>query len=646
MNWVAIVAVLVTLIFFYFIGSIVLWLCGKATKREPFSDAFLRLVIGTTTIATIYAMIITCCDTIMTGFVVIGLLYLILDRRNLHRMSFSDLFKFDKDTIKPLIFFLIVGAFMTVYFGLFYYHEPLNTPFHPDNYIYSYNAYSNQQNGTEVLCYYIPGMANVSLYHYFESWTTALIATVFSINYLETFTIVLMSIWIAILTTGIVAISNRYNSNIFMKIIACCAIFLSAILLSYNPISQAYAMASNHKNLLTAIFLLSFLISVFKESKFYYLWLLCLPIVNVAHAPIIVSSVGLLSLILLCKEKNKKQFAQMVVSALFVAAFILLFYFLQSKPLGTPSSSAGGTAGGGSIAAFISDNYSISNFANMFIRDIIVCYAVYLPYLLPLALLLFIGRKTIAKSFFSEHKIVLIYFIVTLLLGVCCHFMFYPFNKYDSGQLNSNHNLNYMNLLVLISFLYVSAKLKDRGKVTNIMFCCFVALVSIYNVFVYSATIQTKKSKVITDEVYASNIKNYIEENNVNRLGARIIKDVADCDLKVYDKVSDVKSMAKFGTEIDGLAAIALNLYNVPMENNEFDCKNVNCGKTRFGRFAMSNYDGIQNINDIRLDYMRENGLFFLLVPKDLDVPSQIINEADTIFIDRQTGERFVFLKK
>ena len=82
MNWMALLAIIVSLVIFYIAGSFVLWLSRTAPKTDRFYETFVRLIVGLFSVVSVYAIVKTCGNTILWGFLIVGALYLIYAKRN------------------------------------------------------------------------------------------------------------------------------------------------------------------------------------------------------------------------------------------------------------------------------------------------------------------------------------------------------------------------------------------------------------------------------------------------------------------------------------------------------------------------------------------------------------------------------------
>ena len=65
MNWIALLAIVVSLVAFYVAGSLLLWLARFAHRQDSFYDTFVKLLVGLVGVVTTYAIVKTSGNTIL-----------------------------------------------------------------------------------------------------------------------------------------------------------------------------------------------------------------------------------------------------------------------------------------------------------------------------------------------------------------------------------------------------------------------------------------------------------------------------------------------------------------------------------------------------------------------------------------------------
>lgn len=625
MNWIALVAIIVSIVVLYFVGTIITSPFVDDSK-DSFYDTFVRLVVGFLVVTTIYAIVKTGGNTVQFGLLLLGAFYIV-----------SKALK--KDIRKPVFNISIVGIstacavglLFFVYYALFYYNTPINNILHNDYYVYAFNSYSNQLSGIETTGVYLDGMLKVSPYHYIEGWFCALIANTFCINYLETFSICVQCILSSIVVLGLISLAKIYTSKLVLIIFACTTISLSAVLLDYAPIRQSMAMGGNIKDCIAAMFIIAFMISIMKGNT-NYLWLLCLPIANAALSPIIMSTLFIFAFVLYKLDKNKSKLIYNLVEIFVIGIFLVLFYVLRQNDFPHVNTSA-------SFVPVLISSYTLVDFLHIAYRTI-VNYAMYVPYFIPL-IFLFVIKRNLIGEFFLSHSKQLIFIVISAICGLICHYLYYPINKVDSDQLDTLVNMTLMNLIVLISFLFVCQKLEN--KISKCIFYIFIVIVSAYNVWIFTESIVSRR-RILANEVdvdYRNNIMSYFSNNKISHIGARLLP--SDLLGSVYMNACDIYQMGFLGGSLDGLAAICIS--PLSMLEEQSSCTSVFPPNNIFNNY-LSQFDTSYDLDSIQVDFITRYDLGYIIVHKHAELPNAICPLVDTVYTDNITGEGFVILKK
>lgn len=623
MNLIALIAILSTLLILYIVGTIITSpFCAK--DNDLCYDTFVSLVVGFLAVTTVYAIVKTGGNTIQWGVLILGASYVIKKNveKGIHKVNM-------KFSIGSISIACVSGVIFFLYYAWFYYASPVNNIFHFDNYVYAYNSFSNQYNGIETTRIYLEGMAKATPYHYIEGWLCAMMANMFHINYLETFSVCVQCIFSAIVVMGLISLAKIYTDKLSIIIFACTTIFLSAILLDYSPIRQSMAMGGTIKDLVSAIFIIGFIISLLRK-KTNYLWLLCLPISNVALTPVVMSALFLFAFVQFYVERNRGTLLYNLLTIIVLSIFIALFYFVQ--PNNFPKSSFNGN-----IVQTLLESYSINGFLYMTYRTL-VSYSVYVPYFIPL-LIVFAIRRDIS-SFLKSHTQLMLFLVISAFCGLLCHYMYYPIDNYDSGQLDILVNMTLMNLMVLISLLFVAQTIYH--KVSMILFGIFLCSISIYNIWVFTESILSRRTIVAELRTfdYRKNILDYFAEHDISNVGARFLP--PNSSGISFKNVGDIYQMGFLGGDKDGLAAINLSPINISEEQLHWNSiiPQSNIFNDYLSQFEQYNLDSVQ------LEFIKKYHLGFIICDSKVELPVGIESLIDTTFTDAKTGERFVFLKR
>ena len=626
MNWIALLAIIVSIVVLYFVGTIITSPFVDESK-DSFYDTFVKLIVGFLTVTTVYAIVKTGGNTVQLGLLLLGAFYIV--RKALKKDIRRPIFKISLAGISTAC---AVGLLFFIYYALFYYNTPVNNIFHVDIYVYAFNSYNNQLYGIEAAGIYLDGMPRATPYHYIEGWLCALIANLFHINYLEIFSICLPCIFSSIVIIGLVSFARTYTDKFGIVVFASFTIFLSAVLLDYSPILQSMAIGGNFKNSLVAMFILGFMISI-RNGKMNYSWMLCLPIVNASLAPIIMSSLFIFSFVMYYKFDKVKQMLICNIAEIFtLSIFIVLFYVLQRNDFPQANSL-------GILSPTLISSYSISRFFHMGYRTI-VNYAMYVPYLIPLIIIFAIKRETVSV-FFKSHGKQLIFIVISAFCGFVLHYLYYPIDNYNSGQLDTLVNMTIMNLMVLMIILFVVQNIER--KIFRIAMFSFMMIVGVYNVWVFSESILSRRT-VLAEKLdidYRNNILDYFSEHNVPLIGARLLP--SDLLGNYYKNTYDIYQMGFLGGSLDGVATLFLSPLNLSEEQSHWN--SIIPQSNTFNDY-LSQFDAPYDFESVQIDFIKRYNLGYVVAHPRADLSNDILSIVDTTFIDVKTGERFMFLKR
>lgn len=622
MNWVALVAIIICLLLVYAIGTIIIS-PFRDENNDSFYDTFLCLIVGFVAITTLYAIVKTSGNTIQLGFLVIGIFYIVrkLLKRNIKRPIL-------KVSLAGVMTTCGIGLFFFIYYGLFYYNNPVDNILYFDDYVYTFNSYNNQFYGVEASGIYLDGMSKATPYHYIEGWLCAFIANIFHLNYFETYSVCLRCIFPSIVIIGLISYARLYTDKSFVVIFACFTIFLSAVLLDYSPIRQNMAIGENCKDLISGMFLTGFIIS-FKKDEVNYLWLLCLPIANAALTPVVMSSLFIFAFFQYFKRKDRKKLFWNLLVIIVLSIFIALFYYMQHSTFPKKSLDS-------NIIPTLFSSYSIKDFLHMTYRTL-VNYAMYLPYFIPLVIVFIVKRNIF--EFIKTHGQLIAFIIISAICGLLCHYMYYPVNNYDSGQLDTLVNMIFMDLMVLTSFLFAFSCLEH--KISNGLLYVFMAIVSTYNVWIFTESIISRRTITadICDSAYRDSIKDYFSEYSISRIGLRLLLP----NDNRYSDAYDLLCVCHLGTSIDGLAALNLSRSNLSEEQSHW---NSIIPQSNIFNGYLSQLKQDYDLDSVQVDFIKKYNLGYMVVPSGYQLSDALAMLVDTTFVDGKTGERFMILKR
>ena len=233
----------------------------------------------------------------------------------------------------------------------------------------------------------------------------------------------------------------------------------------------------------------------------------------------------------------------------------------------------------------------------------------------------------------------MLFLVISAFCGLLCHYMYYPIDNYDSGQLDTLVNMTLMNLIVLISLLFVGQTIEH--KFSMILFGILLCAISIYNIWVFTESILSRRTMVseLRASDYRTHILNYFTEHDISHIGARLLP--SNSQGIAFKNVGDVYQMGFLGGDKDGMAALNLSPINISDEQLHWNSiiPQSNTFNDYISQFEQYNLDSIQ------VSFIKKYHLGFIVCDSKVELPVGIQAFIDTMFTDSKTGERFVFLR-
>lgn len=644
--------VIISTVFFYLLGSII----GSFHLSDKFNGSFyhilVRTIIGFLATIFFYAIYQTGGNTILWGILIVVILFYYKSVKHKTNNSFA----FKRVHIpSPGVMCVIVSLIFSYYTFYFfqYYNPPFHRIFYPDEVFYSYTSAKIGKFGIETFSY-INSRAAIP-YHYPELWLTDLLSSLFGLLHYFSLSIVVKVIFNVLLTVGMLSIAEHFSKKIIIKIFAVFSVFIAAIILDYSPIKQLASNAGSIKFSLASLFYIWFIILSLRKNIFWYFPLLILPIVNISFAPIVLPTLCILWIYDFCVLK--KQDLLLIASVFFVGLYIALFYFLQ------PSLS--------SDSMHLSDImhfYQIKVF-NYTIYPSIVNAAMYIPYFIPsviLVIYMLISRNKQLLVIWRIYYTIIIYILTAFTLGLFLNFLLTPFAGNDSSQIQLINYVLILNVFVFISFLIVDqliSKLKIR-----ILHYLFISIVLIYNIAIFTSTKFNLLTSItdMKDVNYITSVSNFIYKNN-SLNGARIENENSISSLSRSSSRTELSNgywFIPFCTSVDFLNITSIttkckigpdslqpkhsihNMEDINQLYNYYYLKKtlpIAPYSIFVDRLSMAN-QSLTN-DSLYLKFIIDNNISFVVLENDAVQPVIFEKYIDTIFTDKISGEKFIFLK-
>lgn len=509
----SIIATIVSLFIYYFIGSLFLWGCKIKHIQDSFTNVFVSTLLGFVSCSAFYSIIKTTGNTISWGFFLVFLIFLTYRRaknKSLVDSSLRKAFVMTRTDIYCWLTILSTSVIFIIANGFFFYGTPFNFEPHFDYSYYAAVADEMARRGIEsnnimrdVLW---QNKITPTPYHYIELWATSMISQAFKINSTETIFIVIYSILGTLFVTGVIALARQYRNNLHFYVIAVFAIFYVPVayfdytsgmdIFKVLNLGTIFTSLINTKTLIVALFF-TFSIVLYKYDTTYFLIsLLLLPFVNIVLAPSIFVAVGWI--LLYQSIRGIKPSLFILAETIVLAVFILCFYVLQSQ-----SDSLGNFS-----AQNIEEN--IHNWLSI-VKSTIKLVLFFLIYHAPIALIaLYYWRKDkkAVKNLINRNGILLIVTSILLVTG----FLFSQLTK--GVRDNTQFYALTTEILPIVYSVYAFEIMTLSGKkwerLTIIAFCIFFFAYSLkYNTF------QVKNPNPFSiDNQFLAEVENVVKQNN------------------------------------------------------------------------------------------------------------------------------------
>ena len=651
MNWIALIAIVTCLLFLYIIGTIIT-LPLRTEDNDSCYDTFVSLVVGFLAVTTIYAIVKTGGNTVLSFIGIVAVVYWIQTRK---KISFSS------NGLRSILNSNVLNAFflslaLFVYFLFFSSITSINYIPHFDDVYYTFLSTKLGNFGIETgNSVYDGGWHNASPYHYVELWFLNLLVSVFKMNPMFTYAVVERTIGCTMLAMGMITIARHFSKNKLLCILGVFSITICPFLLDYSVIEQKQCLAYRPLGMfMFCLYIWTCVLSLKKNSYWFYP-LLVAPVFHMGSMPVLYSSIVVFALVKLCFNNDFKSFLRKIVPTFGMAILFVGFYFVlnSSSDMETDNSN---------FIDYCLQFYSISEFCRHLYANV-ANYAMYAPYMIPLVLLIgynLIKNKTWVIELWNEYKELVLFFCITTCFGLMYGYFSYPLFRYDADQLHTLVNIPFLCLFAFLSILIAITNI-NKVKIRR------VALFYVSWCLIYSTTIYCVSRINISytpedryDSAYIINVADYYNTNSTTFRGGQISSDVPIFNLEVPNGYL----YTPFCLKTDFMYFTNLNTYfpndstmYYAIENTYGDSDLAKFFKRNypsqlkqdpFARFAKQYVDscGETSIDTLRLAFIKKYQLGFIVCDSKTELPVGIQALVDTTFTDAKTGERFVFLRR
>ncbi len=613
MNLIALIATITSIVVFYFIGHILSFIL----RIKPYSDfaanAFVKTVLGLLFCVFVCAVICTRGNTVLWGIQIVGLLCWFNNRDNNCSLKIPE--------NKELFAVAIIIAFSLVSFfyqAWHFYNPPYNNIPHADYGFYGVLGELMKEHHTEstVFVSNLFSESNTATpYHYLDSWFGVFIGSIFSMNTVESLYVVVYPILFAMYAISIVVIARTFTSNKIIQLISLFSLFfypfawfdftapLKEILIP--PHFLGYNAFFNPKTeIIALLFALAFVVFRLNQRNFFVAVLL-LPVASSVLAPAIFLGLGIFFLLNMIKKTNTIQYNIVsICGMLMVSVFILGFYVLQPKGVqaGEYSVSTIGTSLGMNMIVIIKSCIKLLLFFVIF----------HLPFILSVAIIKIKDKNVFVSQIGTIKDLI----ILTLLFCFCG----FVFSQICQGLDNASqfYTTVALSLPLVYDLIIVALLSSNKNKFFKYGVALFMILLSVYSLInihthPYANDIRKAHKNPYSLE-YLSEIQHYSDF-----LGASFSASFCPHFLSQTDVINLRISSIK-----DALLTTNSNSFTDYVLKN----KHINA------------------IDSLQLSFCQEHTFHFLILEKNEQLPDIFVPKVDTIYIDRNTGERFVVLKQ
>lgn len=661
MNWIALLAIIFSLVIFYIAGSLVLWLSRTVPKADSFYETFVRLIVGLVTVVSAYAIVKTCGNTILWGFLIVGVLYLLYAKRNncfLGKYCVRNLLPDGKKTLLPILVMFVLGIVFFLFQGSFFYATPINNMPHGDYAFYATVSSVLNDFGVEASDWQsvvIGGSTAPSPYHYFDIWLPVIFINILQGDTYEAFVVVTQSIYMVILAMGMIAVTRKVMDytdvaslrqaqgaklggvgRILMQVLSVLSIFFAGLLfVKILPQSSDFIFSNSCslKYLSVSMFVVWTVLAMLEKKGGWYLSMLCLPVVNIITAPVAFTTAVLLLGMSALRRKSMKHIVLPVVSVFAVAVFIVLFYFLQS----------GESASGGMSLSTILDSFADDKTKpfKIIFGSFAILLSVYAYYLLPTIVSAISRKRNDYWILVKDNAIVFVSVVAVVCVGTVVWGLTHVMA--DSIQFFMVSVIPWINiaiwLLVLFSF-------KISNRIAGYLVMVFVVLMAALNFYQIEKVPFYRYSQKSVDADYVKDVSAAISETDGLHLGVFIQDSSQMVEYWDFNRFGVGAEFKHFTSElyltavypepnIDKFAEIDKPRIQKAVKGNPFQNFMIEYKSAH----PDSRYD------EIVLEFVKANDCKFVYLSCGCKLPETVEPYIDKRFVNKKNGECFFTLK-
>lgn len=661
MNWVALLSILISLPVFYFVGTLLLWLTRVKLPKDIFYETFVRLVVGLVSVVAIYAIVKTCGNTILCGFLIVGVLYLQYAKRNnlfLGKYCIANLLPDGKKVLLPILVMFLLGIGFFLFQGAFLYATPINNMPHSDYAFYATVSSVLDDFGVEASDWQsvvIGSSTAPTPYHYFDIWLSVIFINILQGDTYEAFVVVSQVICMVILALGMIAVTRKVMGytdvaflrqaqvaknggvgRILIQVLSVLSIFFAGLLfVKILPQSSDFIFSNSCslKYLSVSMFVVWTVLAMLEKKGGWYLPMLCLPVVNIITAPVAFTTAVLLLGMSALRRKQLKHIVLPVVSVFAVAVFIVLFYFLQ----------AGESASGGMSFSTIIDSFAYNKTQpfKIIFGSFAVLLSVYAYYLLPTVISLISRKRNEYWTLVKDNAIVFVGMFTVVCVGVVVWGLTHVIA--DSVQFFMVSAIIWINVIVWLLILF---SFKISNRIAGYFVIAFVALIALLNFCQIDKNPFYRNLPNGWDVDFVKDVAATISETDGLHLGV-FIQDSSEMNEYWDFNCFWVGNKFKHFTSDLYLTAVYpepnIDKYDDAIKPKIKKAVGGNPFQNFMSEYRQTNPDS--QYDDIVLDFIRVHNCKFVYIISGCKLPESIVPYIDKRFVDKNSGECFFTLK-
>ncbi len=635
---------------FFILGG---WLMnGK--KQMTYRTAFMSLFLGLISMSTVFAIYITGGKTVMLGFlfVLIGLFW-----ENQKTKQRKEFFRSNQvSLLYGLLFgaaFVFTWAFLTiVQFDDFPYHIPRGAALNQNDYIVNafrsfYLGFTGEENYYHVFNVLDASYHSPKPYHYLEMWTAVSVNSIFGGLVTEKFVLVSNTLYNLTTFVGFLALLEKYSPVKWFHLIFCAAFFFVAGLhlpfysLIGIPDFSLPVFTHRAKMCVYYPFILGFIIHFEKETPQRSILILSgLMLATVVVAPAIIGGVSLFLFYHLIVRRNVNNaligWSYMAV----VSLFVFVFYALTDTGQFNIRANAGASDLATNLLDLIFANPSqlIMSFVKVLINEFFLYF--------PLSILLgFVYFNS--KDFYRNKEGFILLCGGLIFCGAIAYAIFA--DEKDAGQLFYNISNSLLNCLLIYVFILLISRFNENIDYSkNAKKYCILAsivglIVAVHFFKAIKRNIYPSISKEYYSDRYLNKIKEYILLDNKPNLGAAIKGE--DDYSSSFSSQTAAYTLAYYLGYIEN-GSMAINISDLDIKNSDDDRKR-DSSSNLFYRFAQDQKkkNQFESVGKSQLDFIEKYNIDFMVISKNGNLRSELIQLIKEEIEDEISGERFLIIR-